>query len=795
MPPEKELPLSEEKIALIGRWIVAAPPSNAAEEAPLRETDSAVPAEAREFWFFRRLQPDKVPQVSNGARVHTPVDAFLLARLESHGLSFAPEADPCTLLRRLFLDLTGLPPTPDDVREFVGDSGRSAYENKVDQLLASPHFGERWGRHWLDAAGYCDVIGDDTDRDIAKAPAGKWLFRDWVVRAMNEDRSFDRFIVEQIAGDELVDWRNAAVFTPEIRDLLVATGFLRTAPDETLQNELNTSDIRHQVLAQTVEVVVSSVLGLTLQCARCHSHKYDPIPQQDYYRLSAVFSPAFNPAQWLQPAQRELPDVSAGEKTSINAHNTLINARIAELTKKQEHIRQPLCERLTQERLATLPEPIRADTSEALKTPIERRNEVQKYLAAKFEAQIKVDNNEIDRGLSADEAARLGELSRQIGAANQERRGCGKIQAVYDVAPPPPTYLLRRGNHQTPGIEVAPGVLRVLCDADHPGLIDPEPVPATTSGRRLALARWLTQPETRASAAVSRVYVNRVWQHLFGRGIVASSDNFGTSGTPPTHPELLDWLAQRFIDDGWHTKSLIRLLVTSSAYRQASAVSLQTVQSASRTDPGNDDLWRMRLRQIESEALRDAVLSASGRLDRSVGGPPVGICNRVDGAVIVASSENPPTKGTILGSLGSANRRSLYILARRRYNLSILDAFDQPEMSRNCTCRTASAVVTQALTALNDEFWQQHAAALAQAIRGSVAIVASDARSAWVREAYLRALGREPDQHERQVASQLIDAHTARYEQAGESPDAAAGRALVHLCHMLLCSNEFLYIP
>ncbi len=570
MPPEKELPLNDEKIETIRRWIAAARPPRIPRRTPMR----AMPRRSlpmRRFWAFERLKKPDVPTPAMQDRVRTPIDAFLLAKLAERGLSFSAETDRGKWIRRAYLDLVGLLPPPAEVDTFVHDPSPDAFERLIDGLLASPHFGQRWGRHWLDWCGYVDVIGDDTDREITKTSAGKWRYRDWVVRRLNENAPLDRVVVEQLAGDELVDWRRASALTSQSQDLLIATGFLRTAPDETLQNELNTADIRHQVLAQTMEVAVNNLLGLTIQCARCHNHKYDPIPQEDYYRLLAFFSPAYNPEAWQQPAERELADIAPLQKAQFARTNAELDRQAAELNLQLDKLRQPYRERLRDAKLATLPEAIRADTSTALATPTEKRTEVQKYLAKKFDGTLKVTQEEIDAALSPADRQRSGDLSKQIAVLNGKKHTWGAIQAVYDTGPPSPTYLLRRGNHQTPGDEVPPAFLRVLCDTDAEALAKCQPPYEGTSGRRLALARWLTARDSRANSLMARVIVNRVWQELLGRGIVATTDNLGQSGARPTHPELLEWLAGQFVESGWRLKPLVRSIVLSSVYRQESA--------------------------------------------------------------------------------------------------------------------------------------------------------------------------------------------------------------------------------
>ena len=786
MPPEKELPLTDAKIELLRRWLDAgAPTANA--DAPLSTVEApVVTAEDRQFWAFRKPVRASLPSVRQSSRVRTPIDAFVLAKLEDKSLGLSAEADRATLIRRVTFDLLGLPPTPMQVDQFLADADLAAYERLIDRLLASPHFGERWGRHWLDASGYVDTIGDDTDAAIANVSAGKWLYRDYVTSSFNSDKPFDRFLIEQMAGDELVDWQNAETYGADTKELLIATGMLRAAADETLQNELNTADIRQAVLEHTMEVVANNILGLTVNCARCHSHKFDPIPQEDYYRLLAIFSPAFNPQSWLQPAQRELPDISKPEKARADAANAEIDKQVGERKANISAIKKPCEDRLFEAKLATILEPIRADTKAAVQTEAGKRTEVQKYLAGKFEAALKVSSEEIVAALAPADKATVDRLTQEIAALNAGRRTWGTIQAVYDVGPPPATYLLRRGNLDRPGPEVPPGYLHALAETEQESRIEGPPLSQHASGRRLAFARWLTDRHSAAGGLVARVYVNRVWQYLFGQGIVATSDNFGHSGARPTHPELLDWLALEFQSNNWRVKPLVKLIMISAAYRQASYRQPsdsgldEHMADPQLVDPGNELLWRTRLRQMESESVRDAILLASGRLDDSLGGPPTMIEGKPDGTVVVKKEGTPPQ---------AANRRSMYLLARRRYNLSLLEAFDQPELTSNCTRRTPSAVVSQSLTMLNDDFVKEQATEFAAVVRRD-----ASERNDQIARVFRVALAREPAEAEAAWATELLDHQTQRYQQTPMPPAEAAEKALAHLCQMLLNTNEFLYI-
>jgi hypothetical protein len=756
-------------VAFLG--ILALPPLVRADD------DDLVTDKHRQFWAFRPPQRPAVPRVTS-ARARTDVDAFLLAPLAERGLTFSADADRYALIRRATFDLTGLPPTPEEITAFVEDRRADAYERLIDRLLASPHFGEHWGRHWLDAAGYSDIHGCDNDAARLKIGVGMWRYRDYAIRSFNADKAFDRFLTEQIAGDELMD-RSAKHYTAEMKELLIATGFLRVASDDTDENELNTLDIRHGVLDRTVETLASNLLGITLNCAKCHDHKFDPIPQEDYYRLTALLAPAFNPDRWVQPQQRQLGDLAPAEKAELTRQAAGCRKDVADLARPHET-------KLFADRLAQVPAELRDDVKAAVQTPAAKRNEVQKYLAGKYEARLTIRPedalpvmNEAERNRAQTALKRLHELEGVL-------KGEGTIQAVYDVGAPTPTRLLKRGDYLRPGAEVSPGYLRVLCRSRDEAVAKVTPPRGETSGRRLALVRWLTTPNTPAAGLVARVQVNRVWQRLFGTGIVPTTENLGPSGMRPTHPELLDWLASDFIRNGWHFKPLLKQLMTSTAYRQASAVAdskPSNPPSATRNpqseDPDNKLLWRMRLRRLDAENVRDALLTVSGKLDRELGGAPLPLLNRPDGLVVVDDKQVRPS---------ASNRRSVYILARRNYHLSLLNIFDQPVMSTNCTCRESSAVVGQSLTMLNDTFVLEQARHLAER-------VGAGSPQDQIGRACRIALTRQPRPDEVTLCSEFLQKQAARYQASKVPAEQAARLALEQLCHALLNTSEFLYVP
>jgi hypothetical protein len=731
MPPGKARKLSAGEVATVRVWIRGGARADLSQAqavtgSPIRDAD-------RQFWSFRPLRRPPVPSVAGLERVRTPIDAFVMAHLEAKGLSFSPEADPLTMIRRASLDLLGLPPAPEEVDAFLADHQPGAFERLVDRLLASPHFGARWGRHWLDVAGYVDTVGFDTDATNIILSEGKWLYRDYVIRAFNQDKPYDRFLTEQLAGDELHDWRRAKRLEPAMRQALIATGYLRTARDLTHEDVGVIPQNFFGILHDTIEIVGTGLLGLTVNCARCHSHKFDPIPQEDYYRLMALFTPAYNPRAWraVIPTEtkfpdRGLPDVSPAEQAEIERHNVPIDRTLNELRSRLSRIR-----------------------------PAEK------------------------------EAAKA--LEAQVAQTEARRRKWGKIQALYDVGPPPPTHLLIRGSEQSPGAEVAPGFLRVLCRSDAEAIARPRAPSEGTSGRRTALARWLTDPGSPASSLLARVMVNRVWKHLFGQGIVPTPENFGVQGQPPSHPELLEWLSCELVAHGWRIKPLIRLIMSSSVYRQASRrdKSLALRESGpdpESIDPGDELLWRMRLRRLESEVVRDAILSVSGARQDAAGGPPVPIVARPDGLV-----EVPKEK---LANPGDRFKRSIYLTTRRAYNASLLTVFDQPLVATNCPQRTASAVPLQSLFMLNDAFLAEQAEHFAQRVERS----SQPSPDRMIELAFRRALARRPSASETATCRDLLRRQGDTFLARGLSRGEAAHQAMVQLCLTLLNTNEFLYV-
>jgi mono/diheme cytochrome c family protein len=788
MPPKGTKPaLTEAQIELLRKWIDTGASTEkpvimaAAAKTVAPETPHIAKPQDREFWAFRKPVRSALPTVKLTGRVRTPIDAFVLAKLESKGLSFSPDAPKLTLMRRAYYDLVGLPPTPDEMRDYLADSRPDAYERLLDRLLATPQYGERWARHWLDVAGYNDEQGFANDLAILFLNDGIWRYRDYIIRSLNSDKGYDQLLTEQLAGDELVDWKHAAQYTQEIRDDLIATGYLRLMTDLTDSPEVNHPPYYHDVLMRQVDSFSSGVLGLTGGCARCHNHKYDPITQRDYYSLSAVFATGFNPDKWIIPKERFLADVSDKEKEAIAKYNAEIDRPLGELTKQLTAIRQPYEQKLFEAKLiAAVPEPLRADVRAAEDAPKDKRTDVQKYLIKKLETALKVTDEEVDKMMTDAERDTSKKLSEKIATLNGWRRSYGKIQALWDIGPPAEMHVLRRGMYETPGERVQPGFMAALC----PGDADAKPAPDAKGGAlgyRLALAHWVTSPDNPLTA---RVEVNRIWMRHFGKGIVATPDNFGKMGAPPTHPELLDWLAVDFMEHGWHMKRLHKMIMMSTVYRQSSRRPAEGESSrGEEIDSGNDLLWRANLRRADAEVIRDSALEVSGKLDPTPFGPPVALDATKDGLVTVAEKGETPT---------SQYRRSVYLLARRNYASSFLDVFDFPIMAINCTRRTNSATPLQSLTMLNGDFIMERSEDFAGRI---INLAGPDSSmQTKVEKAFVMALSRKPRPEEIQWSVAHIEKEQQRYLDLKSPAGEAFKKALASLCQMLMASNEFLYI-
>jgi hypothetical protein len=691
---------------------------------------------AEKPWAFLPPTRPAQPSVKAAAWVRNPIDAFILAKLEAQSLSPAPEADRATLLRRVTFDLVGLPPTPDEVQAFVTDPDPAAYEKAVDRLLASPRFGERWATFWLDLARFAETDGFKAD-DVRPTA---WRYRDYVIRSLNADKPYDRFVKEQIAGDELY---------PDDPDAVVATGFNRHFPDE--YNAVNLEQRRQEILNDVTDTTASVFLGLTLGCARCHDHKFDPLPQEDYYRLQAFF------------AGYALADAPLGDHEELARFRERLaewEEKTAALRKQLDELEAPYRQKFAAQRRGRFPR----EYQDLLDVPPDKRDPLQRQLVAMVEKQVTANRDEVVKSMKPEVKQQWDDLGKQMAEyASLKPPPPPTALALGDVGPvAPATYLLKRGEWRLKEKEVEPGSLSVIDDRAPPV---PPPAPgARSTGRRSALAGWLTRPDNPLTA---RVMVNRLWQHHFGRGIVGTPSDFGVMGEAPTHPELLDWLARELADSAWSLKHLHRLMVTSAAYRQASRSDVAAVKA----DPENRLLWRANRRRLEGEALRDALLTVGGQLNGKAGGPGV-------------FPELPPELGarggwTVSPDPAERNRRSVYVFAKRNLRYPLFTAFDAPDGNETCARRYATTTAPQALMLLNDKITLD----LARTFAARVLREAGPDRDAIVRRAYLLALARPPSVEEAGPVRAFLDVK-----------DADLPAAVADLCHVLVNLNEFLYL-
>jgi len=780
--------VTTEELDKIRRWIESGAPADLDERLNAGAgEDPGITEKDRQFWSFRPPKRPQPPEVRHRELVRNPIDAFLLEKLEAKGLSFSRTADRLVLMRRAYFDLTGLPPEPQEILDYLNDKSPEAYELMLDRLLASPRYGERWARYWLDAAGYSDSEGVNNS-DAVRPDI--WRYRDYVIRSLNQDKPYDRFLLEQIAGDELFDYKATRSLTPQQIELLVATGFLRTVPDGTYDVTENFIPNRLNVLADQVEAFGSAVMGLTMGCARCHSHKYDPIPQHDYYRFSAIFRSAYDPYDWLVPnknvddavgkvdlPQRYLSGLPEQECREVENQNAQYLRQITEARESLEKMAVPYRQALFEDELAKDPEALRGNLKLALSVPGSERNQPQKDLVEKFASPLNLSIKELATR-SADFRLQSEQLRHSLDQLERKVKPEPRIRALFDMGgTPTATYVLRRGEYLNTGPLVEPGVPSVLKDGIEPYTIAKPKWTTDTSGRRLALARWLIQPN---HPLTSRVIANRIWQYHFGKGLVATLGNFGHSGASPSHPELLDWLATEFVSRGWSLKTLHKLIMTSTAYRQTSRFSPDEV----RADPENILLCRFPMRRLDADALRDSILKISQRLSLVPFGPPDEVEVRADGEV---------TSACISGKC----RRSIYLLQRRTTPLTMLEVFDAPQLNPNCLQRSVSTVASQALMLWNSDMVRESARYFA----GRVMDIAGENIQRQIDLAYLTALARSPTEDERNTARAEIEQLAKNWLEYHEKDVPAEPRmmrshweALAVFCHALLNSAEFAYL-
>jgi mono/diheme cytochrome c family protein len=744
MPPEGQ-PLSAEQIDLLKRWIAAG--------ASIPAGDVVKPA-GSQHWAFQPPSRTPLPAVHNISWPAGPIDVWILARLEQEGLAPAPAAERPTLIRRAALDLVGLPPTIDEVDAFVADRSPDAYERLVDRLLASPHYGERWGRHWLDLARYADSNG--YTRDFGRQI---WKYREWVIEAINRNQPFDEFTIEQLAGDMLPEATQAQ---------LVATGFHRN----TLINEEGGTDqeqFRVEAVVDRVNTTGSVFLGLTVGCARCHTHKYDPLSQTEYYQLFALLNGCDEPTMEV-PSRLQ---IEAGELTRRDEIRGQIKLLEDEVEKQRPDLEAKQREweaTVTPEQRARLPGP------------------VQVAFDMKFEARDAANKKTIEDHFRQLEVARQAlPLLQKIHELREIEPKIATTMILRERAEPRETFVHKRGDFLDHGPKVTGNV---------PAVLPPLPLgegrgEGDRASNRLDFARWLVAAD---NPLTPRVVMNRDWQKFFGRGLVETEDDFGTQGTPPTHPELLDHLAIEFVGSAWDVKRMHRLIVTSSTYRQTSAIldfgfpilnsqreaatpsnnPKSKIQNPKSIDPQNKLLWRQSRLRLDAEIVRDVALAASGLLTRRLGGASV-FPPQPEG-VFDFTQDPKPWKAA---DGGDRYRRGMYTHFWRSSPYPMLLAFDAPGGNVACTRRIRSNTPLQSLTLANDQAFFECAQAMAERVFGEAPPTTADR----ARHAFRLCLAREPSADE---VAQLADLATAEEAASPASPGAAWTR----VCRVLLNLDE-----
>ena len=742
MPPDS--PLKDNEIAALTEWVRRGLPWPTVDgkSRVLTPGGKGITEADKQYWAFQPIRDPAVPvgHVSNvPGQIKWPrnsIDHFIAAKLTADRFTPAPEADRRTLVRRLTFDLTGLPPTPAEIAEFENDSRDDAYERLVDRLLDNPAYGERWARHWLDLVRYAESDGYRKDDYRPYA----WRYRDYVIRSFQTDKPFDRFVQEQIAGDEI---------DPDNPDALAATGYLRLSLYEYNQRDARTQ--WNEILNDITDVTGDVFLGFGMGCARCHDHKFDPILQKDYFRLRAFFAGIL--PQDAQPLATE---------AEIKAHQ----AKLAEWESKTSDLRAKLAElegphlaKLKASAIFKFPAEIQAilksdDVSKL--APLER----QLYDLAYRQVQYEYD--QVGAKLKDNSKKKWDELRAELKKFDDLKPAALPIgYAVADVGPIAPPTVIPGDKSET---DIVPGLLSVLDDA--PAKISPAANAPQSTGRRTTLARWLTSPD---NPLTPRVMVNRIWQYHFGKGLVATSSDFGRLGESPSHPELLDWLASRFAGlpnqnakienrkselTPWSFKSLHRLIVTSATYRQ-SATNPNAEQQQLK-DPTNRFLWRANIRRLDAEQIRDSMLLVAGKLDAKSGGPSV-----------------PASKP----------RRSIFTEQRRNSPDPLLDVFDSADGFSSTPERNVTTTPTQALLMINSKDSLAHAAEFARRVQTE----AGPERDSQIVGAYRLAFGRQPSGTELTAAIEFLNQQAARNA-------ASASSTLTDFCQVLLNSNEFLYV-
>jgi mono/diheme cytochrome c family protein len=745
MPPPPRGKISDADLDVLRQWIEsggslegvteAADAAKDAEEMK-RFEDRAIKPEEREYWAFKAAVRAPLPAVTTPGWGTNAIDAFLASTMEQKGLKPSRPADRRTLIRRASLDVLGLPPAPEEVEAFVNDTSPQAWDKVVDRLLASPHYGERWARHWMDLVRYADSAGFEFDNDRTQM----YRYRDYLVKSFNADKPYDLLIKEQLAGDE---------YAPESVEAMVATGFLRLGPSG--------GGNRQDALDDLLSTTSLTFMGVTVGCARCHNHKFDPIPQKDYYRLQSVF---------FSTRDVDYPLVPPADVDANRRETQRIDALARPLRETKRQLEAPYLQQILDREIAKLPDYMQA----AWKTPAEQRTEGQKLNVIQIEKTITNDTlralvtePDIVRLMPADVKAKHEDVKTQIAAIEKQRpRPFPTALAIGERGRvPQPSFFLHRGSPDAPGSQMTPGVLSVVSETEWK--FPEPPANATSSWRRRGLAEWLVW---KGNPLTARVMVNRMWQHHFGEGIARNPGNFGKMGEQPSHPQLLDWLSLEFIDRGWSMKAMHRLMLTSRAYQMAST----DIPANVAIDPENRMFWRAPRARLEAEIIRDQMLAVSGALDRTLGGPS--IFPYIDPDLFEESSKR--TWKGLPDTDPATWRRSIYVFLKRSIRYPMFETFDQPNLVNSADRRNRTTIAPQALVLMNNGMVRTQAKIFSE----RVAKEAGADVTKQVDRAFLIALARLPDSVERQRSIAFV---------------RSSPTGLSEFCHALFNLNEFVY--
>lgn len=719
----------------------------------------------RKHWAFQPIQRPTVPNLPNEVRILNPVDSFINARLIQKHIPQGNTADRLTLLRRISLTLTGITPTLQEQDAFLADQSPKFLENLVDRLLDSPHFGERQAQHWLDVVRFAESNGYEVDGDRPHA----WRYRDYVINSFNTNKPFDTFLIEQIAGDELAKGKEPETVT----EPLIATGFHRAGPVHVVSGNIDPEVARQEVLTEIVQGVGSAFMGLTVHCARCHDHKFDPISQADYYRMEAFF------------AGTRFRDTDISTKAEKAAYQKAViehTLKITPLKGKVSAIDEPYRKKIREQKLAALEPALKA----AYSTPDKNRTPEQKQLAKDAETLLKITWDEVVNALSPADREKRAAIRQEIHALEAKLPAApGILWAVNEDESIPATHILKRGEVKRKGDVVQPAFVRVIDQ--------PREQPASRP-TKLDFAKWLASTNNPLTA---RVIVNRIWSWTFGQGLVKTPNDFGLHGEPPTHPELLDWLASELIANGWKLKPIYRLIVLSATFQQSSQI--RSHPNAEQHDPMNHWYWKFPRRRLEGETIRDMTLHASGELNPTVGGPSVLTPLEPEVYDLIFTEGEPDGLWKVNPDARQHHRRSIYLFSKRNVRLPLLEAFDQPDRLTPCAMRPRSTFAPQALILMNGPIMRE------QSLKLAIRIMRESPKDV-VNRLYRLALGRPATETELRIARAFLDGQTsilterllARLPVTEQHlpSDLAANEllALTDFCLALLNSNEFVYL-